>query len=178
MRRREQRPGQRCNTTQTRTPLDPPGTALDQEAPISRASSPARPQAQMTVARDRHRSAFLRDDDAERVAAFGEAERGGVPGAAGAELLEVARERQVQREAHDAVALDRDRAVVTRRVRIEEREQQRLREQAAERDAARDVAIERLAARNHEKRADALRGAAARAHQRVHRIGGAAAGLR
>jgi hypothetical protein len=88
-----------------------------------------------------------------------------------AELIVIARQRQVHGETRHAIALDRDGSVMAGRVRIEEREQQRLGEQTAERDAACDVAVERLATGDHEERADALREQLPHgAHQRVHRI--------
>ena len=77
----------------------------------------------------------------------------------------------MQREADHAVALDRDRAIVTGRVRVEDREQDRLRQQPAERDPAGHVAIERFAAGNHDQRTDALRRQPPhRAHHHVDRV--------
>jgi hypothetical protein len=106
------------------------------------------------VVRDGERAALLGDDDAQGVAALGEAERRGVPRAARAELLAGRRERQVDREALDAVAAHDDGAVVAGRARVEEREQQGLAQSAVELDAAFEVAVEGLAARHDEQRAD------------------------
>jgi hypothetical protein len=95
-----------------------------------------------------------------------------VPRAAAAQLERVGRERQVHGEALHPVALHQHGAVVARRVGVEEREQERLRQAPVELDPAGHVAVERLAARQHDQRAHPLaRHLADGAHDRIHHVG-------
>ncbi len=67
------------------------------------------------------------------------------------------------------------RAVVARRARVEDRQEQRLAESPVERDSALDVALDRLALRQHDQRPDARGGEACdRAHDHIGHVDAAA----
>jgi hypothetical protein len=145
-----------------------PGTCTTHSPDGERARPLDRPQP--PARRDLHRAALLGHDDAERIGALGEAERGRVARAEAGELLAVARQREVYREARDAVVHEHDGAVVAGRARVEEREQQRLGDAAVELDAAFDVPVDRLAAGHDDQRAGARGGEPLdRAHEHVAR---------
>src|SRR5581483_3472994 len=98
------------------------------------------------VPRRGDRTALLGDNDRQRVRELGDPERRAVARAQGGELPEILRERKMRGKTRHAVALDDDRAVVPRRMRVEDTPKQRLADLAVERDAAHDMARERIVA--------------------------------
>src|SRR5262249_21762146 len=102
---------------------------------------------------------------------LGDAERRAVARAEGGELPEILRKREMRCKTRHMVALDDDRAVVPRRMRIEDAPQKRLADLAVERDAAHDMARERIVARYDDQRADAVfRKIGGGAHKRIGRL--------
>ena len=117
-----------------------------------------------------HRTVLFRDGDAERVRLLGEPQRGGVAGPVSPELREVGGQRQVDGESADGAGLHDRGAVVAGRVRIEEAEQQRLRDGALQREAALEERVQRVPPGEHDQGAPARRGEAeARAHDDLER---------
>ena len=98
--------------------------------------------------------ALLGHHDAERVAPLGESERRGVPRPAFPQLIELRRERQMHAEARHLAAADHDRAVVSRRLRVEEAPQERFAHASAQVVPPVEESIDRLPTGEHEERAD------------------------
>ena len=112
-----------------------------------------------------HRAVLFRDDDAERVRALREPQRGRVTRPVRPDLREVGGQRQVDSESADTAGLHDRGSVVARRVGIEEAEQQRLRDGALQREAALEERVQRVPPGEHDQGAPACRGEAeARAH--------------
>ena len=132
----------------------------------------------LAPARDGNGATLLGHDQAERVGPLGQAQGGGVARAAAREFLEVLRERQMDAQFVDPVALDDDRAVVAEGMGIEYALEQRFAEAALDVLAAFQVPRDHVVSAHDHERADAGAGQVAqRAGQDLHLAPGQAAGV-